>query len=47
MMLDDTSIMFAYEESLKYEDVKDLLDPEAMLDVAFLAQHRINTVMED
>ncbi|CAH2068398.1 unnamed protein product, partial [Iphiclides podalirius] len=47
MMLDDTSIMFAYEESLKYEDVKELLDPEAMLDVAFLTQHRINTVMEE
>lgn len=47
MMLDDTSIMFAYEESLKYEDVKDLLDTEAMLDVAFLTQHRINYVDED
>ncbi|CAK1599546.1 unnamed protein product [Parnassius mnemosyne] len=47
MMLDDTSIMFAFEESLKYDNVKDLLDPEAMLDIAFLAQHRINTVMED
>ncbi|CAG9783170.1 unnamed protein product [Diatraea saccharalis] len=47
MMLDDTSIMFAYEESLKYESVKDLLDPEAMLDVAFLTQHRINNIMEE
>ncbi|XP_045504881.1 exosome complex component RRP4 [Colias croceus] len=47
MMLDDTSIIFAYEESLKYEDVKDLLDPEAMLDIAFLTQHRINDVMEE
>ncbi|XP_075979132.1 exosome complex component Rrp4 [Anticarsia gemmatalis] len=47
MMLDDTSIMFAYEESLKYDNVKDLLDPEAMLDVAFLTEHRINYIMED
>lgn len=47
LMLDDTSIMFAYEESLKYDDVKDLLDPEAMLDVAFLTQHRINYVIEE
>ena len=47
MMLDDTSIMFAYEESLKYDDVKELLDPEAMLDVAFLTQHRINYVVEE
>ncbi|XP_068628494.1 exosome complex component RRP4 [Battus philenor] len=44
MMLDDTSIMFAYEESMNYENVKDLLDPEAMLDIAFLTQHRINNV---
>lgn len=47
MMLDDTSIMFAYEESLKYEHVKDLLDPEAMLDVAFLTEHRINNIVEE
>lgn len=47
MMLDDTSIMFAYEESLKYDNVKELLDPEAMLDIAFLAQHRINNIMEE
>ncbi|CAB3236905.1 unnamed protein product [Arctia plantaginis] len=47
LMLDDTSIMFAYEESLKYDDVKDLLDPEAMLDVAFLTEHRINNIMEE
>lgn len=46
VMLDDTSIMFAYEESLKYDNVKDLLDPEAMLDVAFLTQHRINDVLD-
>ncbi|CAH0722353.1 unnamed protein product, partial [Brenthis ino] len=47
MMLDDSSIMFAYEESLRYDDVKELLDPEAMLDVAFLTQHRLNEVMEE
>ncbi|KAJ2946564.1 hypothetical protein O0L34_g12618 [Tuta absoluta] len=45
MMLDDTSIMFAYEESLKYEHVKDLLDPEAMLDIAIQTQHRINSIV--
>ncbi|CAG9110327.1 unnamed protein product [Plutella xylostella] len=45
MMIDDTSIMFAYEESLKYDSVKKLLDPEAMLDVAFLTQHRINDIV--
>lgn len=44
MMLDDTSIMVAYEESLKYDFVKQLLDPEAMLDVAFLTQHRLNSM---
>lgn len=42
MMLYDTSILYAFEESLKYEDVRDLLDPEAMLDVTFLTQQRIN-----
>ncbi|XP_026764593.1 exosome complex component RRP4 [Galleria mellonella] len=47
MMLDDTSIMFAYEESLKYDSVKDLLDPETMLDISFLTQHRINNIMEE
>ncbi|XP_039745071.1 exosome complex component RRP4 [Pararge aegeria] len=47
MMLDDTSIMFAFEESLKYEEVKELLDPEAMLDIAFLTQHRLNNIMEE
>lgn len=47
MMLDDTSIMFAYEESFKYPSVKDLLDSEAMLDVAFMTQHRIKNIMED
>ncbi|XP_045760388.1 exosome complex component RRP4 [Maniola jurtina] len=47
MMLDDTSIMFAFEESLKYEGVKEMLAPEAMLDIAFLAQHRLNNIMEE
>lgn len=44
--LDATSINFAYEESLKYESVKEFLEPEAMLDVAFLTQHRIKSFME-
>ncbi|KPI95518.1 PREDICTED: exosome complex component RRP4 [Papilio xuthus] len=44
MMLDDTSILMAYEESLKYETAKEMLDPEAMLDIAFLTQHRLNYV---
>lgn len=47
MMLDDTSIMFAFEQSLKYDNVKELLDPEAMLDVAFLTQHMLNDITED
>lgn len=47
MMLDDLSITYAYEESFKYPHVKHLLDPEAMLDVAFLTQHRINDYYED
>ncbi|KAL4709819.1 hypothetical protein ACJJTC_001273 [Scirpophaga incertulas] len=47
MMLDDTSITYAYEESLKYESVKSLLDPEAMLDVAFLTQHRIKEMTQE
>ncbi|XP_048006089.1 exosome complex component RRP4 [Leguminivora glycinivorella] len=46
VMLDDTSINFAYEESLKYDAVKDFLAPEAMLDVAFLTQHRIKHLMD-
>lgn len=41
MMLFDTSILYAYEESLKYT-VADLLIPEAMVDVAILTQHRLN-----
>lgn len=47
MMLDDTSIMFAFEESLKYESVRELLNPEAMLDVAFMTQHRINNITDE
>ncbi|CAG9575615.1 unnamed protein product [Danaus chrysippus] len=47
MMLDDTSIMFAFEQSLKYDNVKELLDPEAMLDIAFLTQHMLNDITED
>ncbi|KAF7268793.1 exosome complex component Rrp4 [Rhynchophorus ferrugineus] len=45
MMLFDTSIVFAYEESLKYS-VAELLLPEAMIDVALLTQHRIH-MLED
>jgi len=45
MMLFDTSIVFAYEESLKYS-VADLLLPETMVDVALLAQHRLS-MLED
>ncbi|XP_050501309.1 exosome complex component RRP4 isoform X2 [Diabrotica virgifera virgifera] len=41
MMLYDTSILYAYEESLKYS-VAELLIPEAMVDVAFLTQHRLS-----
>ncbi|XP_030759105.1 exosome complex component RRP4 [Sitophilus oryzae] len=41
MMLFDTSIVFAYEESLKYS-VAELLLPEAMVDVALLTQHRLS-----
>jgi len=45
MMLYDTSIIFAYEESLKYA-VHELLLSEAMVDVAILTQHRLS-MMED
>ncbi|GBP87264.1 Exosome complex component RRP4 [Eumeta japonica] len=47
MMLDDASIIYAYEESLKYEAPKDLLNPEAMLDIAFLTLHRLNSTLEE
>lgn len=40
MMLYDTSILYAYEESAKYE-VDELLHQEAIVDVAFLTQHRL------
>ncbi|XP_065092500.1 exosome complex component RRP4 [Ochlerotatus camptorhynchus] len=40
MLLYDTSILYAYEESLKYE-VHELLHQEAMFDVAFLTQHKL------
>ncbi len=40
MMLYDTSILYAYEESMKYE-VDELLHQEAIFDVAFLTQHRL------
>lgn len=40
MMLYDTSIQYAYDESLKYE-LDELLKQEAIVDVAFLTQHRL------
>ncbi|XP_017491405.1 PREDICTED: exosome complex component RRP4 [Rhagoletis zephyria] len=40
MMLYDTSILYAFEESMKYE-VDELLQQEAIFDVAFLTQHRL------
>lgn len=40
MMLYDTSILYAYEESSKY-DIDELLHQEAIFDVAFLTQHRL------
>lgn len=40
MLLYDTSILYAYEESLKY-NVADLLIPEAMVDVSILTQQRL------
>ncbi|XP_055597971.1 exosome complex component RRP4 [Uranotaenia lowii] len=40
MMLYDTSIQYAYDESLKYE-VHELLHQEAMFDIAFLTQHKL------
>lgn len=43
MMLHDTSILYAFEESAKYE-VHELLTQEAMFDVAFLTQHRLNAM---
>lgn len=43
ILLYDTSILYAYEESLKYA-VPDLLIPEAMVDVAILTQQRILSI---
>lgn len=40
MMLYDTSIQYAYDESLKYE-IDELLKQEAIVDLAFLTQHRL------
>lgn len=40
MMLFDTSVQYAFEESTKYE-VDELLKQEAIFDVAFLTQHRL------
>ncbi|KAJ8921453.1 hypothetical protein NQ315_003071 [Exocentrus adspersus] len=40
MLLYDTSILYAYEESLKYS-VPELLVPEAMVDTAVLTQQRL------
>lgn len=45
MMLHDTSVQFAYEASLNYE-VHELLGQEAMFDVAFLTQHKLNAMEE-
>ncbi|XP_017774134.1 PREDICTED: exosome complex component RRP4 [Nicrophorus vespilloides] len=45
MMLFDTSILFAFEESKKYA-VAELLLPEAMVDVALLTQQRL-TLLEN
>lgn len=40
MMLYDTSVLYAFEESTKYE-VHELLNQEAIFDIAFLTQHRL------
>lgn len=40
MLLYDTSILYAYEESLKYE-VHELLHQESMFDIAFLTRHKL------
>lgn len=41
-MLYDTSIQYAYEESLKY-DLDELMKQEIIFDIAFLTQHRLKT----
>lgn len=45
-MLYDTSILYAYEESLRYS-VAELLIPEAMVDVAILTQQRLHMLEND
>lgn len=40
MILFDTSIWYAYQESMKYE-TQELLTQEAIFDVAFLTQHKL------
>lgn len=39
-MLYDTSILYAFEESMKYE-VHEILNQEVIFDIAFLTQHRL------
>ncbi|XP_069697991.1 exosome complex component RRP4 isoform X1 [Periplaneta americana] len=46
MMLYDTSILYAYEESMKYE-IAELLQPEPMLDICVLTQQRLFMMQED
>lgn len=45
MILFDTSILYAYEESMKYE-VHELLNQEAILDVALATKHRLRLLDE-
>lgn len=40
MLLSDTSVTYAYEESMKYR-VSELLEPEAMIDVSLLTHQRV------
>ncbi|XP_044729712.1 exosome complex component RRP4 [Chrysoperla carnea] len=46
IMLYDTSIVAAFEESMKYS-IKELLIPEAMVDVALLTQQRLQMEIEN
>nr|CAD7576789.1 unnamed protein product [Timema californicum] len=46
MMLHDSSIQYAYEESHKYM-ISELLLPEPLLDVAILTQHRLHQMEDD
>ncbi|XP_019865187.1 exosome complex component RRP4 [Aethina tumida] len=46
MLLYDTSILYAFEESMKYQ-VAELLVPEAMVDVALLTQQRLCMIDAD